>query len=355
MPSLSFPRGGKFLLLLAIIAMIITGAWWWQRPPSEPVYHGERFTAWANNSPAFTSYTELTVEQLHVFGPALIPWLTYACEYGLDLDDADQTGAFHNAPEWLRRWAPRRWGGLRQSPDTDIFSHQARWALIQLGPEAAPAIPALGRCLKRYSQRPARDDKLEVIVIALHRAGPTSWPVVQDALEHGSPQVRCRLLSCMHERLRATEGPMLETEGTRVARTLIKACRDPDPAIRASAGPGLGFCVYAQPEFPPFTAALPEVFRLLADPNADVRARIADILTWCGDKAAPAIPRVIEMLDDPDEEVRYEAAETLGQVSHDSAPFIARLRTMAEHDPASSCRNSAKVALDRLARRGRQN
>ena len=81
--------------------------------------------------------------------------------------------------------------------------------------------------------------------------------------------------------------------------------------------------------------ALPGLVDVLRDPDAAVRAKSLQVLTWMGPRAAKAIPDVIALLDDESSSVRCLAMAMLadcGPASQDALPVL-RTRMMDDRSP----------------------
>lgn len=93
---------------------------------------------------------------------------------------------------------------------------------------------------------------------------------------------------------------------------------------------------------PAVRAALPEILRLLSDPDPEIRAEAVDLLV---DHPSPeAVPQLIARLADADETVRSLAAEALEQLGRGAAPAIPALIRLSQ-DPSRFVRGSAIEAL----------
>ena len=205
------PIGRLPLVVLALVIVALGGAWWWTRPPLEPVIDGKNLSAWidprygvSTRNLRVTAPQSITAGQLHACGPAAVTWLAYWVEHGrnehsnpLDPFGRRRAGAqlFSKAPDWLRRLIPDKWGGLRGSPPK-LQGASAADALRLLGPEAAPAIPALERALKNEDHAP-----VYAVAAALQAIGPASWPVVERALARETKTARVALLSTLFNRI----------------------------------------------------------------------------------------------------------------------------------------------------------
>ncbi len=110
--------------------------------------------------------------------------------------------------------------------------------------------------------------------------------------------------------------------------TLCRALQDKDSGVRPAAASFLR-------EQVKFRMAEPvEPLRLaLADPEVDVRWRVAEALGKIGPTAAAAVPDLLLLLDDGDPRVRREAATALGRIARGDEAALAGLeRALADSD-----------------------
>lgn len=344
MPRAPFPSGCKPLVLLVLAAAII-GAWWWQRPPPEPTHDGERLSKLLTDYGKLGGFVRLSTEQIRAFGPAALPWLTYTVEHGKHPFKKQSPLPFDRAPDWLRRMLPEKWGGLRASSPVDERI-QAAVALQALGPDAAPAIPALARVLESECEN---DNSLPTeVASALHAIGPASWPAVQQTLQHGRPSARWALLVMMPVRLGSARMSASETEVANVAAALRKACADPNENVRRGAIWGIANCSSARSDLAGIDSLTGDFVQLLSSSEIKTRKAAAETLAYGTAKAAVAIPRLIELLDDPDDILRMHAAMALGNLDTEKKISAARLREMLRHDASNGCRQAARDALKTL-------
>jgi hypothetical protein len=341
MPRAAFPSGRKSLLLIAFLAILIGGAWWWQRPPPEPVYNGERLSEWLRAPNAKRVPTEIRLRQLQSFGPAAVRWLTYTIEHGRRPFQKRGPLPFEHAPDWLRRKLPDRWGGLRTGVREDERKLAIN-ALMFLGPDGVPAIPALQRSLQSDD-----DELVRGAAFALQAIGSASWPIITDALEHGKQPVRTALLGTMGWRLVANEGQATGTEVEHTVDAIVNASRDSDAVVRAAAAAALGECRRYRKDHSVSDPSLPALVRLLSDSDPAVQTPAMGSLSCFGTEAAPAIPRLMEFLDAPDPGTRGNSAKVLSHIDGEMKHSATRLRAMI-HDRNVFCREEAANALKAL-------
>ena len=75
-------------------------------------------------------------------------------------------------------------------------------------------------------------------------------------------------------------------------------------------------------------AAVPELIRVLDNPNPEARQQAALVLARIGPDAEEAVPELTRMLDDEDEEVRKAAARALGQIGPAAAIAVPALKRL---------------------------
>lgn len=131
-------------------------------------------------------------------------------------------------------------------------------ALGQLGPDAAPAVPALAAAFRHPD-----DDVPRLVARTLAKIGPAAVPALKQSLSDPSQTVRRQAVES------------LGWIGQPAVGVLIEALQNDKPAVRLSAARALG--------------------RL-------------------GPDARDAVPALIQAVDDPDQEVRSAAGRALGRV-----------------------------------------
>jgi hypothetical protein len=335
MPRAAFPSGRKLLLPVFALAVLIGGAWWWQRPPPDPVFKGAHLSAlfdrcMERRGPIQNSEWRELVAPLPDFGPAAVPWLTYKFEHGMHPVSAPglRPGGKHahrpleNAPAWLRRWTPKKWGGLRGPPEKDERI-VATSMLASLGPRAAPAIPVMTRNLES-------DDPLAADYAAkvLHAIDPASRPVVEDILNHGSPGARAALAHNISSRRTARERDASDAEVASVVAILVKALGDPNPMVRESAAEGLNLFHNRIKDDSRYDPLIPPLVHLLTEQSSGIVVYAANALQAFDVRAAPAASRLTELLDGHDPCARDQAVQALLRINKKDERAAACLRAM---------------------------
>jgi tetratricopeptide (TPR) repeat protein len=119
----------------------------------------------------------------------------------------------------------------------------------------------------------------------------------------------------------AREQEECPSEETSPFRSAIRALRDPDPSVRASAVLGLqtySFSSFRDPRDLNYIEAIPHLITSLSDTDCDVKAAAAHVLSAFGNEARPAIPALLALLKDT-ETVRYAAIKTLAKIGCNDA------------------------------------
>lgn len=78
--------------------------------------------------------------------------------------------------------------------------------------------------------------------------------------------------------------------------------------------------------------AVPELVRMLQDPDPALRRQAADVLARIGPRAGAAVPQLTLALDDADPQVRRSAARALGQIGPDAAAAVPTLMRILRED-----------------------
>jgi len=239
--------------------------------------------------------------------------------------------------------------GDLQSPDAAIRRHAARRlglrgdkaaagslvaALGDADPgvrrEAARALATLrdARTAKALGKALA-DSDTTVRFCAAHALGEIKSPASAEALARalGDPQW------CVRDQ---AAWALRELPGAGVAERLLPALRAGDADVAQVA-----WILAGQRDH-----ALPKVARLLADADAPVRRRAADVLGAFGDAAA--LDALVAALGDPDARVRLAAVGALGRIGTARAAKALAAAARQEQDPA--VRAEASRTAERLSR-----
>ena len=228
------------LLVVALVVVWGIGVPWWQTP-REPVYQGKKLSSWFHPEP------RLTREQLRSLGPGAVAWLAYQVAQSESWDEVDLP---HNA-SIFRHYELR----LRQRlGDERLFNaehvhFEAIVALGDLGPDAAPAIPALIKAVGDGS-----NDSRLVAAEVLAEMGPVSWPAITEAIRHDtSVRRRCILLEKLECRWSVETAPPLQSaELVQIVAFLVSEFHESDPNVRAYAASAFKQCAVEFGDFPQF-------------------------------------------------------------------------------------------------------
>jgi HEAT repeat protein len=174
---------------------------------------------------------------------------------------------------------------------------QAAMACAELGPVAAPAIPALTNLLE--------DPFLASwAVCALAQIGSQTFPFLTNTIVHGIPVARIEAAGHLRS-LQPRE---------RSASALLQALQDSDASVRKMAASSLGF-LGCQPD-----QVVPALMARLEDTDPSVRVIAAESLGWFKEQAAPAVPRLLELFHQEQASGRgHEVAEALKAIDSEAA------------------------------------
>src|SRR5262245_29767425 len=132
----------------------------------------------------------------------------------------------------------------------------------------------------------------------------------------------------------------LRDEGKRVGE-LRAMLADADAEVRARGAFGLSRHGAAAGD------AVPELTTLLTDPNPLVRQNAALALAAAGPAAKPAVAALTDALKDPEWAVRRQAAVALGAIGPDAKAALPAVRKL-EADPNKVVRDAAKQAREKI-------
>jgi HEAT repeat protein len=254
----------------------------------------DRFRRWVMSR--FRPYRSLEVRR------ATIPILSWygtnvpADRLGVVLRDSDGNVA-GGASLLLGKMGPDAVPVLREAlQDTrPLVRRFALSSLNQLGPVAAPAATDVAALVNEPELGPSA-------TLVLMRIGPAALPVVIELYEKGGALERLRAVQALHA---------MGWRGTEARGWLMRAARDQDPAVRCVAVSGLG-------RIRPFGGAVEEALRAaLLDSDAGVRAAGALAAGAAGSGAAALLPELLRLTADANPEVRSNAlasANRIGQV-----------------------------------------
>ncbi|HXJ57668.1 MAG TPA: HEAT repeat domain-containing protein [Verrucomicrobiae bacterium] len=270
--------------------------------PAEPVYEGFPLGYYLENQ----TYGDLrrereATEAIRAIGSNAVPPLLRI----LSQRESQLSGALH---DWVRH---QRWGrGYPASLATR--QRQALLACQALESLAAPAIPALAGL--------TGDPELAGHAVrALAFAGPQSFSILTNLVVTGLVEARVEAagdLRCFRGR-------------TDLAPVLLRALKDPHPAVRARAADTLGV-LHADA-----ATVVPALTRCLSDDHGGVILSVILGLRLFGAEAAAAGPALLPLRNNLDPTIRDAADQTLHEIgwpAQTGAPPLAPGRREAEAD-----------------------
>ena len=181
----------------------------------------------------------------------------------------------------------------------------------------------------------------------LSQLQPSTWSVLIQAAGNRSPRIRLDAVRSLVLSNYVGHPPSTDDDITRVVGALAKAFTDSDPKVRAEAACSFGNCGNVADRSEVWTAALPDVLKLLSDPNPAVRTQSAWAVHVFGPKASVAVPQMVEMLHDSDPEVRSRMALALSRADSKERRSMPALLKLAQ-DPELKCRVAAAASLGKF-------
>jgi HEAT repeat protein len=231
-------------------------------PPREPEHDGEPLSYHL----ASLTYGDVRRERaareaIRAIGPASLPHL-------IQILAKRESPLKAHCQELMERQQLIR---LRTTP-LRVHQTHAALACAELGPAAAPAIPALAALIE--------DPSLTgYACAALSQIGPQTLPLLTNALRSTSALTRVEAAGHLRN-LRPRELPV---------PALLQALHDTNAPVRSRAAESLGALGCA------LDRVVPALIACLEDPDLAVRLSAAQSLGWLGPAAAPALPTLVKL------------------------------------------------------------
>jgi len=168
---------------------------------------------------------------------------------------------------------------------------------------------------------------------SLRNALKDALPSLTQAL--GDPDVRVRLAA-------VTALEMLDRDAVVAVVALTKALQDRDIFVRWAAARALGNLDPTEGK-----VAVPQLAKLLFDPDLDPRLAAASTLEHYGNLAGAAVPELSRAVGVGDTEIRIAVIHTLEAIGPESRPAVSAL-ARALYSPDDRVRQTAAEALGRL-------
>ena len=319
--SLKKHRSISGLALVIVLATAVFCAVWLNHGPR---YQGKSARHWVgqlvrNETAARRALLEL--------GPAAVPALADAVSARQSWLEK-KLGSFRPR---LPRWIARR---LLSPFEASVRQERALKVLDELGPSAAPAIPALLDLDCRVS-----DD--------LYSNSVSAQRVILSIGEAGLPQLIQVLRRGTEPAIRVKAAMYLGLIGARAAPAsgaLAKALHDASPAVRKEAVSALGQIG------PPAADALPALRSALALDNDDFRLQVVEALWDIGGDVELTVPVLVKVLRDPHHPSRARAATILARMGP-AAKAAAPALTAVTQEQFSYTRVKAEEALKQIVGR----
>ncbi len=342
----------KTILAGATAGVLLAGlavACW---PDPGPRYHGRSLRYWLTALADDDYRVRLPAEAaLKSIGPEAVPELTRAVR-------AEDSRLRETWWRWRQRWWPRSAAPLR----AEDLAAAAAGELARLGPQAAPAAPALAR---RIWLDPAAQ--------ALRGIGPPAIPAIAAVLEDPDGRTLSGVVSLLsddadkafgsartnlippllglltntdvrprEEALRAL--PAVGRDDPRVVVAVAARLRSPLESERRFAAKALGALG------PAARVAAPALLTLAKSDRPGDRLEAARALRQLGLETDAAVAILGELLAEP--VCRWEAASTLGELGPAAAAAVPRLLTMLETEQSHRPSRTPSMAALALGKMG---
>jgi hypothetical protein len=328
-------------LALALLAVFVLGiaATIWSAIHSvpDPIYNGHRLSWWVRHRGPATGPTgiinissagtmddtpELTANDLRAMGPPAMQWLSHAIVHGR------VPPGNRPPPSRVEGWlwaAGNKWQRWFNIPEDTYDEKFAVFNLIRdIGPAAAPTIPALVRALDEDPDT----GHGEFAAYALARIGPASRPAILEVLGRKDSVARGNLIDGLMGYVNSDSSVELDGASAQAISYLVLLCQDPDSDIQIRAIYGLAACYR---RFGPHEGVEPAAaagLKILAEPGRKLPLSLLDALADFRQHAAPAIPHYLPLLEDPDSEMMLFAAACLARMDPSQKQAVPRLQTL---------------------------
>lgn len=202
---------------------------------------------------------------------------------------------------------------MRDGPSRSLYFDVDGWFEI-LGPEAAPAIPALTQMLNSAEQGRVRQ-----AIYPLAYIGKDGLPVLVAALDNPKNPDRSTIVDAI--RLMAING----IDTSLAVPVFVKCLGDKDTWLAMWTADALSWVARKDPN-----AVIPALTACLGDPRKEVRDEAAGTLGSFRGKARAALPELQNLLTDVDPHVRWQASNSLGKIAPELIQGKAQAETRTE-------------------------
>ncbi len=289
------PRRILLLVAVALLAVVVVVA---LNRSREPSYNGIKLREWVrmydpSNSNPNRDQADNAVLHIRTNAiPYLLKWISY-----------DQ-------PAWKARWYPRLIRLLTQvhqdwvvTDEQERLADSATKALRVLGPQAAGAVPDLGRLMNA----PEANRSAERATHALWYIGEAAFPTLLAGLTN--QQTSVRLTAAEGIRYIIGKGGSLGTNGPLAASGLIQCLKHADEGLSLTAVRALA-TLTTLPDL-----AVPLLTDCLQDSRQYVPREAAVALADFGEKARVAVPALLSLLTNRYSGTRQAAADALLKIA----------------------------------------
>ncbi len=232
--------------------------------------------------------------------------------------------------------AVRRW--IKDLASANVATHRAAAGeLVQLGPKAEAAIPALLDALKHKDNvglgtfvKGGPDSTRYAVVEALLRIGPkgeaallkSGLPVLIAGLKDPDAAVREHTARAIR---------LLGVKAEPALPALLAVCREKNFSVRDSAWSAVRA---VGPK------AVPDLVKLLGEKDREVRKQALDALSAVRPLPVEAVPALVEALKDPDPAVRWKVVQSLAGVGPEAKAAVPALIPLLKDDALAKASES---------------
>jgi HEAT repeat protein len=281
-------------IALTLLLVAVGGVIAWQvLRQREPVYQGKPLSHWLQSYGPDSDSAEVD-DAVHTIGTNAIPALLgmlQAKNSGLKL--ALAALGFHYLP-------------------AETQHMRAEKGLSALGADASNAVPALIEIYELNASPTARHAAANALV-EIGPAAKHAIPALINSANSTNSEVRAFAAYTLGR---------MALEPEMVDPVLIKALHDPDRDVRYNAAFGLGSFAFMGGDA---KAAVPALIESLQDSYMGARCGAAQALGHIHSEPGTVVPALMKSLRDPDANVRAHAAAALGEFGTNGKPAVATL------------------------------
>jgi len=281
------------IALAVFLVVVVAGIAWQVLRLREPVYQGKPLSVWLQSYSPDGDSPEVD-DAVHTMGTNALPALLGM----LQAKDSKLKLALSAL-------------GFRYTP-AETQHLRAQKGLSALGADASNAVPAL---IEIYQQNtsPTASRAAANALVEIGPAAEQAIPALMKSAASTNSDVRAFALYTLGR---------LALESKLVVPVLIKGLHDPDREVRFNAAFGLEALAFMGGDAKP---AIPALVETLKDSHPSARASAATALGHIHSEPGVVVPALMEMLRDSDVQLHAFAATALGEFGNNGKPAVAPL------------------------------